>query len=101
MFSIIMAQADNDRRQARDPRAMLPEVVLSRSVLGWGPHAYFSALADTRSNDESIPTTTNHFTVNSTPMEMDTVSIPSEHQIQYSMRDSSPVLDTMEAGRRY
>lgn len=66
---------------------------------GWGPYSYFSSL-DTQSNSE-VPPAGNHMTLNSRPMEMDTVAVPSVHQNQIVVRDSSPILDSMEAGGRY
>ena len=73
-------------------------VFLFDGLSGWGPHAYFSMLADTGSNSEVPPTTTNHLALNSRTVEMETVSVPSEHHYQVNLRDSSPILDDMESG---
>uniref|UniRef100_A0A5B6YHS8 Putative Lipid phosphate phosphatase 2 isoform 1 n=1 Tax=Davidia involucrata TaxID=16924 RepID=A0A5B6YHS8_DAVIN len=67
---------------------------------GWGPHAYFQMLAESRNGNQSSPTNTNCLTVQSS--ELENIYIQSHHGMAISegnTRDTSPILDGMESGR--
>ncbi|XP_020592396.1 lipid phosphate phosphatase 2-like [Phalaenopsis equestris] len=65
-------------------------------VDGWGPHAYFRVLAESRSQDG--PTLVATENVNMVPMTTEPLYIQSADQNHLALRDSAPVLDEMEAG---
>lgn len=71
-------------------------------VDGWGPHAYFSMLAaDSQTNNEAAAGNHNHLTLDSGPVEMAIVAASSENRNNFQIRDSSPILNDIESGRRY
>ncbi|PSR84952.1 Lipid phosphate phosphatase [Actinidia chinensis var. chinensis] len=71
-------------------------------VDGWGPHAYFEMLADSRNGTQSSANSTSCLIVCQT--ELDNVYAQSQHGMSSSevrTRDTSPILDEMESGRRH
>ncbi|THU48806.1 hypothetical protein C4D60_Mb06t02880 [Musa balbisiana] len=64
-------------------------------VDGWFPHAYLHAMADSRHNDQPAANP-----LQSRPSEIETVYVSSEGQDGIHSRDTSSILDSMEAGRR-
>ncbi|KAH7686200.1 diacylglycerol diphosphate phosphatase / phosphatidate phosphatase protein [Dioscorea alata] len=66
---------------------------------GWGPHAYFQALADAGTNNAQVSAVTNSIQLRQA--EMETVYASSERQNQLVTRDTSRILDALEAGRRH
>ncbi|KAF5940302.1 hypothetical protein HYC85_021469 [Camellia sinensis] len=71
-------------------------------VDGWGPHAYFQMLADSRNGAQPSSSNTNHLVTR--PTEMDNVYFQSHQGMATSevyVRDTSPILDDMEGGRRH
>ncbi|XP_042500027.1 lipid phosphate phosphatase 2-like [Macadamia integrifolia] len=72
---------------------------------GWGPFAYFQMLADSSQNDESSSNTNNCLGVTNClgvrTTEMETVYMHSDDgEAGIGLRESNPMLDSMEAGRR-
>lgn len=65
---------------------------------GWWPHAYFQAVADSH-NSEQVSATTND--LNSRPSEIEIGYDSFEGHGVLNMRDTSPILETLEAGRRH
>lgn len=63
---------------------------------GWWPHAHLHAMADTR-NDEQLQSNAN--SLQSRPSMIVTAYVASEGQDGIHMRDTSPILDSMEGGR--
>ncbi|KAL7171112.1 hypothetical protein ACSBR2_035881 [Camellia fascicularis] len=75
---------------------------LHNSREGWGPHAYFQMLADSRNGAQPSSSNTNHLVTR--PTEMDNVYFQSHQGMATSevyVRDTSPILDDMEGGRRH
>ncbi|CAL9052124.1 unnamed protein product [Musa banksii] len=65
---------------------------------GWLPHASLHTMADTR-NEVQLQSTTN--SLQSRPSVIDTVYVASEGQNGIHMRDTSAIMDSMEAGWRH
>ncbi|RWR98119.1 hypothetical protein CKAN_02761700 [Cinnamomum micranthum f. kanehirae] len=68
---------------------------------GWGPHAYFQMLAESHDAVQSS-TTTNHLSMQQT--EIENIYMPSGHgggTVGINTRETSPILEAMEAGRRH
>uniref|UniRef100_A0A1D1YAF6 Lipid phosphate phosphatase 2 n=2 Tax=Anthurium amnicola TaxID=1678845 RepID=A0A1D1YAF6_9ARAE len=65
---------------------------------GWGPHAYFQMLAETRSNVQPSITLGNSA---GRPSEIEPACIPSEHQGCVNPGETSPILEDIELGRRH
>ncbi|XP_008792779.2 lipid phosphate phosphatase 2-like isoform X1 [Phoenix dactylifera] len=65
---------------------------------GWWPHAHFQALADSHDSGQVSSTTNAH---NSRPSEIEIVYDSYEGPGGVNMRDASPILGPMEAGRRH
>ncbi|CAL9044281.1 unnamed protein product [Musa banksii] len=63
---------------------------------GWWPHAQLHAMADTR-NDDQLQSNAN--SLQSRPSMIVTAYVASEGQDGIHMRDTSPILDSMESGR--
>ncbi|XP_020098198.1 lipid phosphate phosphatase 2-like isoform X4 [Ananas comosus] len=61
------------------------------------PHAYFRELAET-GNNGPVSSTTNPF--NLRPPEIETTYVSSDSHLGMNLRDTSPILDSMESGRR-
>uniref|UniRef100_A0A6V7QUB3 Phosphatidic acid phosphatase type 2/haloperoxidase domain-containing protein n=1 Tax=Ananas comosus var. bracteatus TaxID=296719 RepID=A0A6V7QUB3_ANACO len=61
------------------------------------PHAYFQELAET-GNNGPVSSTTNPF--NLRPPEIETTYVSSDSHLGVNLRDTSPILDSMESGRR-
>ncbi|XP_065011807.1 lipid phosphate phosphatase 2-like isoform X1 [Musa acuminata AAA Group] len=67
---------------------------------GWFPHAYLHAMADSRHNDQPTANPLQSNPLQSRPSEIETVYVSSEGQDGIHSRDTSSILDSMEAGRR-
>ncbi|KAJ9708277.1 hypothetical protein PVL29_000371 [Vitis rotundifolia] len=68
---------------------------------GWGPHAYFEMLAETRNGIQSSTTGINHLSMGVT--ELQSVHVESHLGMDTSVvytRDTSPILDGLNSGRR-
>lgn len=66
---------------------------------GWGPHAYFQMLAESRNSIQSSTTADN---LNVQQMELETVYVESHHHMQnsrFNARDTSPILNGSENER--
>ncbi|KAG6650041.1 lipid phosphate phosphatase 2-like [Carya illinoinensis] len=75
---------------------------LPYDIDGWGPHAYFQMLADSRNDIQSATTNTN--TLNVQQSELGSVYMRPQHIVELSgvnTADSSPMLDALESGRRF
>ncbi|KAK2974860.1 hypothetical protein RJ640_021928 [Escallonia rubra] len=75
--------------------------VFAGGLLGWGPHLYFQMLADSRNGAQSSSNTNR---LSTRPLEIESVYIHTHHGMSISdvnARDTSPILDSMETGRRY
>ncbi|XP_059451994.1 lipid phosphate phosphatase 2-like [Corylus avellana] len=71
-------------------------------VDGWAPHAYFQMLAESRNGVQSSTNTNNRLIRQQS--ELESSYVQAQHVIEISavdMRDSGPMLDAMEGGRRY
>lgn len=69
---------------------------------GWAPHAYFQMLAESRNGVQSSTNTNNRLIRQQS--ELESSYVQPQHVIEISavdMRDSGPMLDAMEGGRRY
>ncbi|KAL6982427.1 Phosphoric monoester hydrolase, partial [Sarracenia purpurea var. burkii] len=67
----------------------------------WGPHAYFQMLAESRNGTQSSSNSTNYLITR--PTELSDVYIQSHQSMAISeldARDTNPILDGMESGRR-
>ncbi|GAV87526.1 PAP2 domain-containing protein [Cephalotus follicularis] len=74
---------------------------LPYDIDGWGPHAYFQMLSQSRNMPQSS-TNTNCLHVRQS--ELESIHVESQHLTEtqrVSTRDTSPILDEMESGRRY
>lgn len=68
---------------------------------GWGPHAYFEMLAESRNGIQSSTTGINHLSMGVT--ELQSVHVESHLGMDTSVvytRDTSPILDGLNGGRR-
>lgn len=68
---------------------------------GWGPHAYFEMLAESRNGIQSSTTGINHLSMGVT--ELQSVHVESHLGMDTSVvytRDTSPILDGLNSGRR-
>lgn len=68
---------------------------------GWGPHAYFQMLGETRNGIRSPSTGINQLSVQAT--ELESVHVESHHGLETSVvytRDTRPILDGLNNGRR-
>lgn len=68
------------------------------TLAGFWPHAYFQQLAAETRNDSELSAITNPN--NRRPSQSEVVYDPPEPHIGIAMRDTSPILDASEAGRR-
>ncbi|KAF8399069.1 hypothetical protein HHK36_014935 [Tetracentron sinense] len=76
--------------------------VFAGGLLGWGPHAYFQMLEESRNDIQSSSTNTNFLNVRRT--EIECVYMQPEYDRETTeviTRDASPILDAMEAGRKH
>eukprot|EP00268_Persea_americana_P011358 TRINITY_DN1480_c0_g3_i1.p1 TRINITY_DN1480_c0_g3~~TRINITY_DN1480_c0_g3_i1.p1 ORF type:complete len:321 (-),score=36.23 TRINITY_DN1480_c0_g3_i1:269-1231(-) len=67
---------------------------------GWGPHAYFQMLAESHDAVQSS-SATNHLSMQQT--EIESIYMPSGHgggAVGINTRETSPILEVLEAGRR-
>lgn len=68
---------------------------------GWGPHAYFEMLAESRNGIQSSTTGINHLSMGVT--ELQSIHVESHLGMDTSVvytRDTSPILDGLNSGRR-
>ena len=71
-------------------------------IVGWGPHAYFQMLAESRNSLQ--PSTASNNSLRAQQAELLTVYIPSENGVQTAQVnswDSSPTLDGSQNARRH